>query len=152
MFSFLSPSLDSSDSLPPPQSEDLKAAPLTGIRATPYNSCRERNAHAHKTKLGSEEIGSNAEIEIRWQEDSQDRKAKGGGQESRENEKAGSACQKSDRCQETTGCRRSTPRRRGSTGCRSRSAACRRRSAGNHRGLTGFGILSGACCHLLGNC
>src|ERR1035441_948939 len=121
MFSFLSPSLDSSDSLPPPQSEDLKAAPLTGIRATPYNSCRERNAHAHKTKLGSEEIGSNAEIEIRWQEDSQDRKAEGGRQESPENEKAESACQKSSRHEETKACcRRSTPRRRGSTGCRSR--------------------------------
>jgi hypothetical protein len=31
----------------------------------------ERNAHAHKTKLGSEESGSNAKIEGGWQEGSE---------------------------------------------------------------------------------
>jgi len=46
------------------------------------------NAHAHKTKLGSEKSGSNAEIDGGWQEGSQDPEAEGGRHESRENEKA----------------------------------------------------------------
>jgi len=51
-------------SLPPPQSDDLNAPQLSVIRATPYNSCHERNAHAHKTKRGEEKGDSDAEIKV----------------------------------------------------------------------------------------
>jgi hypothetical protein len=127
-------------SVRPPQSEDLNAPQLSVIRATPYNSCHEGNAHAYKTKLESEKSGSDAGIEVRWEE-------------SCKNKKAESARQESSRHEETTGCcRRSTTRRSWSTGCRSRSAACRSRSAGHHNGLNEIGTLSAAYCHLLCNC
>jgi hypothetical protein len=97
-------------SLPPPQSDDLNAAQLSAIRATGNNSCHERNAHAHKTKLESEEGDSHAEIEIHWES-------------SRENEKAESGSQKG--CSDEEG-----------TGSPASSASCPDRSAGVHTGLT----------------
>jgi hypothetical protein len=56
--------------VPPPQSEDLNAPQLSVIRTTPYNSCYEENAHAHKTKRGEEKGDSDAEIKVGWQESS----------------------------------------------------------------------------------
>jgi hypothetical protein len=51
-------------SAPPPQSEDLNAPQLSVIRETPYIARRERNAHAHKTKLGEEKGDSDAGIKV----------------------------------------------------------------------------------------
>jgi hypothetical protein len=59
-----------SDSLPPPQSDDLNAPQISVIRATPYNSCYEENAHAHKTKRGEEKGDSDAQIKVGRQESS----------------------------------------------------------------------------------
>jgi hypothetical protein len=57
----------------------------------PYIAHPERNAHAHKTKLGSEEIGSNAKIEGGSPEGSQAPEAEGGRHECCEYEKAESS-------------------------------------------------------------
>jgi hypothetical protein len=57
----------------------------------PYIAHPERNAHAQKTKLGSEEIGSNAEIEGGSQEGSQAPEAEGGRHECCGYEKAESS-------------------------------------------------------------
>jgi hypothetical protein len=58
---------------------------------------RGRNAHAQKTKLGSEESGSNTEIEGRWQDGSHNPEAESSGQEGSTNEKTASRCQESRR-------------------------------------------------------
>ena len=122
--------ITTSISVPPPQSDDLNAPQISVIRATPYNSCHERNAHAHKAKFSSEEIGSNSGIEGGWREGSQDPEAEGGRHESCEYEKAESSSLEGSSDQETTGCCRR------STSCPDLSAGCPSRGAGHHDGLT----------------
>jgi hypothetical protein len=61
------------------QLDDLNARQLSVIRATQYNSCHARNAHAHRPK-GSEKGVSNPEIEGGWRQGGEKKKAESGNQ------------------------------------------------------------------------
>ena len=75
-----------------------------------YTAHREGRAHAHKTKLASEKDSKDSEIEGRWQEAREYKKAETSGQKGCIDEKAAD--------------------------CRAGGAPSRRRSAGHHNGLT----------------
>jgi hypothetical protein len=98
------------------------------------------NAHAHKTKRSSEEIGSDTENEGGWREDSQDEEVEGGRYESCEYERAESSSLEGGSDQETTGCCRRI------TSCPNRSATCRNRSTAHHGERISLGILRPGRC------
>jgi hypothetical protein len=53
-----------------------------------YTAHREGSAHAHKTKLASEKGSKDSEIEVRWQEGRENKKAETSGQKGCIDEKA----------------------------------------------------------------